>query len=291
MRISRSPMLRAAIALATAFAASGAAAEPYVVGGRTLQLPAPPTLTRISGSLPQLLQSFEGYAPAEGRVIDVYVTPDDHAVFVAGGNGELLRYAQLGVQRASETKPLSAIGFRANLDLMERALEQSMPKVADETRKQSAKGDAVMKEIYGTEITTSISDIGYHGVYRREKWGLFFTATAAVDVNGQPHPIRVFTASSFAMIDNRFMTFSVYSEDEPPARAWARHTLDTWVDAAHAANPDDFRQEVQSLFGVAPAAQRPLLVLAVLFAVVAPAVVVVVLLRRRRALRGAGQRR
>jgi len=290
MRMSRSPMLCAAIALSMLFAALDATAEPYAIGGRTLQLPAPPTLTRISDSLPKLLQSFEGYAPAEARVIDVYVTPDDHAVFVAGGNGELLRYAQLGVQRASETNPLSAIGFRANLDIMERVLEQTMPKLADETRKQSAKGDAAMKEIYGTEITTSISDMGYHGVYRREKWGLFFTATAAVDTNGQPNPIHVFTASSFALIDNRFMTFSVYSEDTPPARAWARHTLDAWVDAAHAANPDDFRHEVQSLFGVAPAAQRTLLVLGALLVVATP-VFVVVLLRRRRALRGTTQRR
>lgn len=257
-----------------------AIAEPYAVGDGTLQLPGPAALVRVSDSLPELVETFQGYAPEQARVLEAYVTPEDHATFVAGEGGTLARYAQLAVMRVSETKPMSAVGFRANPTAMERALEATVPGMSERLRAQTEKGNAQVKAQYGVDVESSVSDVGYHGVYRRENWGLFFTAALDVKATGTAD-VRLYTASALALIDTRFLSFTVYADDTGPGRLWARNTLNAWVDAAHQANPGDLAREVSSIVGSSASGQRVLLSFAGLLIVGGIAGVTVLVSRRR----------
>lgn len=279
------PLLLRAVAALLVLAASAVPAEPYPVGDRTLQLPAPPGLVRISDSLPALLKTFESYASPEARVIDAYLTPPDHATFSAGEAAELKRYAQIAVQRASETRPMSVTGFRANLALMERTVEEIMPRAGELTREQTERGSAHVRQEYGVDVDAKLTGVGYHGVHRRENWGLFFSATLNIATKVTQESERLFVASAFAMVDNRFMTFSVYAEDEGVAHRWAMSTLDDWVDATRQANPDDLGREVRTVLGVTAVDRRALLA-SVAVVAAGSLVVGVVLLRRRKGGRG-----
>jgi hypothetical protein len=263
------------------FVTAAAQAEPYPVGDRTLQLPAPPGLVRISDSLPALLETFERFAPTETRVIDAYLTPADHAGFGAGEATALKRYAQIAVQRASETKPMSMTGFRANLALMERTLDETMPRVDTLTREQTERGSEHIRQKYGVDVGVELTGVGYHGVYRRENWGLFFSSTMDVGTKVKQEKEHLFVASALALIDNRFMSFNVYAEDEGTAHRWATSTLDAWVDATRQANPDDLGREVRTVLGVIAASRRALLASSAVIAA-GGLVVAIVLLRRRR---------
>lgn len=272
--------LRATAALA-ALATCAALAAPYPVGDRTLQLPAPPGLVRISDSLPALMKTFESYAPAESRVVDAYLTAEDHAALSANALAPLQRYAQLAVHRASEVTPMSATGFRANLAVMERAVEQTMPTLADRTRAQTTRGNAEIERQYGVDVDARIGAVGYHGVHRREDWGLFFSTTMNVTTQVEPASQRLFAASAMALVDNRFLIFNVYAEDEGHAHRWALSTLDAWVDATRQANPDDPGRELRAVLQVG-AVSRTALLAATAVTVIGAAVVIVVLRRRRR---------
>lgn len=275
-------MFRVASAVMAAALAASAAAERYPVGGSPMQLPAPPALIRVSDSVPAVLERLAAYAPAENRIVEIYVTPDDHATFLAGKSSVLVRFAQLAVLRSSEAGPFTARGFRSLVANLEKVLAPGTSELADATREQIAKGDAATKERYGTDVETSMDAVGYHGVYRRENRALFFSMSATLAAKAQADAERIFTAAAFVLIDGRVMLFSVYSEDTPPARAWARHTLDTWVETTRQANPDDSGVEVLSVIGVTPALQRVLLLG---FAFTAVAVIAIaVLIRRRRVL-------
>lgn len=288
MRRTIASFLRPALVVLAALAAGTALAEPYPIGDRTLQLPPPPNLVRVSDSLPALMKTFESYAPAESRVVDAYLSAEDHAAFRADQPAQMQRYAQLAVHRASEVTPMSATGFRANLAMMERALEQTMPTIADRTREQTTRGNAEVERQYGVDVDARIGAVGFHGVHRREDWGLFFTATMDVTTNVEPANQRLFVASAMALVDNRFMTFNVYAEDEGRAHRWAMSTLDTWVDATRQANPDDPGRELRAVLQVG-AISRTSLLAATAVTVIGAAVVIVVLRRRRRPGRNSPQ--
>jgi hypothetical protein len=256
-----------------------AAAEPYAIGGRTLKLPAASGFVRVSDSLPDTFRIFETYLPAESRLIDAYLDSADHARLAAGEPGELARYCLLAVQRVTEGKPLSIAGFRTNMAALEAALAEAMPSTAEITKEQFRKSNAAAKERTGTDPNVSIADVGYHGIHRRENWGLFFTSTMEVNSTGTKD--RIVTATAFALIDHQLMYFNVYAQDRSIAdRKWTKETLNAWVEATRQANPDDLSLEVRSLFGLGQIDRGGLIVAAILL--VAGAVVVILILRNRR---------
>ncbi len=280
MRSLRYLAFRIAVTLLFATLASAGAAEPYPVAGHPMQLPAPPALLRVSDSVPEVLRRLAAYAPAENRVIEIYVTPEDHATFRAGKPARLLRFAQLAVLASSEAKPFSTRGFHGFLAGVEQTLGHGISEVADATHEQVARANAELQ----AQNATNVDVLGYHGAHRREDRALFFSMSAAVDAKDQTDAEHVYTAAAFVLIDTRILLFTVYAEDDPPARAWARHTLDSWVDAARQANPDTEGLEALSALGFAPATQRILLALAFVLVIAVVAVAIVAWQRRRRAL-------
>lgn len=227
----------AAVAL-SAFV-SLAAAAPLNFGTRTLQVPEPSGYLPASVKAPQLFELSTSFVPDTNRLAEFYVTETDSQNLLAGKIALLPRYFQLQVPRAMDGKTISQTEFTANTKDIERALEASMQQAKSTADDLMTKANASVKEKVGTDPGVSVSDIGYHGMFRREEWGLFFTMSSKVGATGLPTD-RMFCAGALALINHQLIYFYTYSLERTAAdREWAKQSLSAWVDATRAANPDD----------------------------------------------------
>lgn len=237
---------RAACAAVLFAVVSLAAAAPYSFGSRSLQIPAPDSYDATSTQTPKLFELGTAFTPATNRLAEFYVTAADAQALLGGTIDALPRYFQLQVPRALDGKPLSVAEFRANSKTIEGSLEEAMKQAGDQAKDLLDQANAKVEQKFGSDPGVSVSDVGYHGVFRREDWGLFFTMSSQVAAADSPSN-RMFCAGAIALIDHQLVYFYSYSLERTPAdREWAKRTLNAWVDAVRLANPDDAAVEAQA---------------------------------------------
>jgi len=231
--------MRVLFAFAAAATTSAVPAAPTAFGTRTLEMPAPSGFVGVAASAPKFVEVSQAFLPAGNRLIEVYATEADRAALAAGNGSELVRYLQLQVPRAMEGKPVSQAEFSANAKNIETGLAQSLGNIGRQATDLAGKGNAQIRSRTGTDPGMAISDIGFHGLYRREDWGLFFTLSSNVSVAGMASD-RLISAGAIVLINHQLVYFYAFSRERSAADAeWVKDTLSAWVDAVHAANPDD----------------------------------------------------
>lgn len=234
---------RAAAAAALSAVLSLAAAAPQTFGSRQLEIPEPTGFAPASTQAPQLFELSTSFVPDSNRLAEFYVLPQDAQALLAGKIAVLPRYFQLQVPRAMDGKPISLAEFRSNSTDIERALEASMKQAQAQAGDLLEKANASVKQKVGTDPGVSVSDIGYHGIFRREDWGIFFTMSSKVGATNLPTD-RMFCAGALAVLNHQVVYFYTYSLERTPAdRDWAQRSLSAWVDATRVANPDDPAQQ------------------------------------------------
>jgi hypothetical protein len=237
MKISR--WARAACAVVLSAAATLTAAAPYTFGPRTLNIPQPDGYDPASVAKPQLFELGAAFTPATNRMAEFFVASADAEALLSGKIDALPRYFQVQVPRSLDGKPLSAAEFRANSKTIESSLEEAMKQAGTQAKDLLKQANANVEQKFGADPGVSISDVGYHGVFRREDWGLFFTMSSQVTA-AESAGSRMFCAGAVALIDHQIVYFYAYSLERTPAdREWAKRTLNAWVDAVRLANPDD----------------------------------------------------
>lgn len=216
-----------------------AAAEPVRFGARTLEIPAPAGMVAVSRELPKYLELSQAYLPADNRLVEIYHTPEDRAALLQGQDIGLTRYHQLQTLRSVDGKPLSATEFATGMGQMETAIESTLQHL--DTASLTDAGNKALAEEAGEEVSLSIGETRYLGVFRREPWALFFTMTSQVAVSGADGLSgRMICAGSSALINHQIVFLYAYAPDTgPEARRWAESAVAAWADAVRAANPDE----------------------------------------------------
>lgn len=229
----------AACAVVLSAAATLTAAAPYTFGPRTLHIPPPDGYDPASVAKPQLFELGAAFTPATNRLAEFFVANADAEALLSSKIDALPRYFQVQVPRSLDGKPLSVAEFRANSKTIESSLEEAMKQAGDQAKDLLKQANANVEQKFGTDPGVSVSDVGYHGVFRREDWGLFFTMSSQVAA-AESASSRMFCAGAVALIDHQLVYFYSYSLERTPAdRDWAKRTLNAWVDAVRLANPDD----------------------------------------------------
>lgn len=230
---------RAACAIALSAAAAIAGAAPYAFGSRSLEIPQPDGYSPTSTNSAQIFSLGSAFLPPTNRLVEFYVAPADGEAMLAGRLDTLPRYYQLQVPRSLDGKPLSAAEFSANAKTMESSLEAAMKNVGAQAGQIVREGNERVQKQAGVDPGVSIADVGYHGVFRREDWGIFFSMSSTVGATGSSSD-RMFCAGALALIGHQLIYFYTYAIEHTPAdRDWAKRSLSAWVDAARSANPDD----------------------------------------------------
>jgi hypothetical protein len=231
--------IRAIGAMALSAMAALAGAAPLVFGSRSLEVPQPEGFLTGSTAYPPIFSASSAFLPPSNRLVEVYVTQADGDAMVAGKLQSLSRYFQLQVPRALEGKPLSVAEFGANAKTIETSLETAMKDAGSQAGQLTHDGNQRVQQQTGVDPGVKISDVGYHGIFRREDWGIFFSMSSAVSAAGSGSD-RMFCAGALALVDHQLVYFYAYALERTPAdRDWAKRALSAWVDATRAANPDD----------------------------------------------------
>lgn len=239
--------MRALCAIALSAVAALASATPLVFGSRTLEVPTPDGFLPASTAYPVIFSASSAFLAPTNRLAEAYVTQADGDAMAAGQLQSLSRYFQLQSPRALDGKPLSAAEFRANAKNIETTLETAMKDVGSQTGQLLRDGNQRVQQQTGVDPGVKISDIGYHGIFRREDWGIFFSMSSAVSAAGAAGSDRMFCAGAVALVDHQLVYFYAYALERSPAdRDWARRALSAWVDATRAANPDDAALEASA---------------------------------------------
>jgi hypothetical protein len=225
--------------------AVGAMATPQKFGSRQLEIPDPQGFVPLSAASPRFMEMAQAYIPPTNRLVEVYATPADRAVFAAGSGKDLARYLQLQTLRKVEGQPISSADFAEASQEMEAGLKEAFKSVDAQASELLGKGNAAAKEKIGVDPQIGASDFGYLGAYRREPWGMFFSLSTKVAVGAETH--KMICAGALTLINHQLIYLYAYSTfDQPTDRTWAETAVSTWADAVHAANPDDAALEAQS---------------------------------------------
>ena len=240
MDIRRSLALSIAALATLALAATPAHAEPTKFGARTLEIPAPAGFVPVSKDVPGYMAFSQAYLPASNRLVEVYGPPASKAAMMAGEEQRLPRYFQLQVLRSVEGQPVSATDFAAATGQMEAEINAQMARADEAAARLSTQGNDAMRDQTQAEVT--IGGVQFHGVYRREPWGLFFTTSTqlSVEEGGRTETVPMIGANALVLVDHQLMYLYAFANaNEPDARAVAEKSASAWADAVRAANPDD----------------------------------------------------
>jgi hypothetical protein len=221
----------------TLLAATASHADIVQFGSRSLNIPSPQGFAPISSVSPQALQIMQAYLP--NRLAEAYATPDDIQKMFIGQKIMLVRYFQLQVLHRADGVSVTKAGFQEILKQIEDEPGTSINNVTEEVAPLVQHGNAEVEKITAQNPQTTLSDIQYLGIYRRESWGLFssmkarFTATSSTN--------KQVIASSAAVLVNHQLLFLYSFSDfhDEHDRQWSEQALSTWADAVRAANPDD----------------------------------------------------
>ncbi|MBL8297287.1 MAG: hypothetical protein JNN30_02965 [Rhodanobacteraceae bacterium] len=255
-----------------------AGATPQTFGSRRLEIPQPDGYGPTSGSSAQIFNFGSAFLPPGNRLVEFYVVPADGEALLAGRLDKLPRYFQLNVPRSIDGKPVSTAEFRANAKTIESSVEAAMENRGARSDQIAREGNQRVQQRAGVDPGVSIDDIGYHGVFRREDWGIFFSMSSTVGATGTGSD-RMFCAGAIALVDHQLLYFYTYAIERTPAdRDWAKRALVAWVEAARAANPDDAAIEAAA----APQHVDPLVRILGLAIVGGLIGLVVAMIRRRR---------
>jgi hypothetical protein len=217
-----------------------AQAEPVAFGERTLEVPAPQGFEPVAQDIPAYIRISEGYLPPTNRLVEAYLSRADKAALMAGERRDLQRYFQLQTLRSIDGKPVSAADFGGALGAMEAQIEALVPKMAREGAKLVEQGNKTLNETTGSQAEVSMGGPTYHGIFRREPWGLFFTASMPISLSegGTTVTARMVGATALVLVDQQLMYLYAFAdESEPGAREWAERSLSAWADAVRAGNP------------------------------------------------------
>jgi hypothetical protein len=233
-------LLPVAAALALALLPAIAGAEPMKFGERSVEIPAPEGFLPVADQAPLLRQITQDFLPPETRLVEIYLTPADLATANAEGATGMSQYAQVQAMRAADGVPVSTEEFAMLHENLRTTIEAEMARIEALAGQMAAKGNAALQEITGTDANVSVSGVRYHGIYRNEPWGLFFTASSDVSLAGtgmETEQARVTSAVGVVLLDQQIVFFSAYDDrPEETARAWVQATVAAWADAARAAN-------------------------------------------------------
>jgi hypothetical protein len=233
-------LLCVAAALALALLPAIAGAEPMKFGERTVEIPAPEGFLPVADEAPLLRKITQDFLPPDTRLVEIYLTPVDHETARAEGTTGMSQYAQVQAMRAADGVPVSAEEFAMLHANLRATIEAEMAKIDTLADQMAAKGNAALQEITGTDANVSVSGVRYHGIYRNEPWGLFFTASSDVSVAGtgmDTEKARITSAVGVVLVDRQIVFFSAYDDrPEELAKAWVQSTVAAWADAARAAN-------------------------------------------------------
>jgi hypothetical protein len=222
-------------------------AEPVAFGARTLDIPAPNGFVATANDAPGFLQASQRFLPAQNRLVEMYLLPDDKASLLLpqpqNAQPELDRYFQVQVLRGYEGRLVPAEDFASSSAAIEARLEKSLGDAEDRISKLTRRGERDLEEKTGRQVDVDIDRVRYLGVFRRERWGLFFTVASHVQVNtdgGTGHAGPLIAAGAIALVNHQLVVFYAYGKGEEEAvRRAAESALSTWVDQVRAANPDD----------------------------------------------------
>jgi len=225
--------------LALAFAAP-ASADPYAFGKRTLEIPAPPGYVAVGKDVPGYMAFSQAYLPETNRLVEVFVPPASKAALLAGTQQRIPRYFQVQVLRSLDGTPLSAGDFAAGMDEVEEGLNAQMATLDEKAAELSEQGNDAMGGQTKTEL--AIGGTQFHGITRREPWGLFFTASLQVTIEqgGRTEVVRLYGGNAIVLVNHQLLYLYSYADAaDADARAVAEASASAWADAIRAANPDD----------------------------------------------------
>jgi hypothetical protein len=215
------------------------AAAPQKFGTRQLEIPEPRGFVALADASPMFRDMAQAYLPPDNRLIEIYTTPEDHAVFAGGDAKDLERYLQLQTMRKADGQPISAADFSATAKELESGLQEAFASLDNQASQLTQQGNATFKEKNGVDPHIAAKDFGYLGAFRREPWGMFFAISTKVSI-GTDTPKKMICAGALALIDHQLTYLYAYSAYNSAAdRVWAQTAVSDWADAIHAANPDD----------------------------------------------------
>jgi hypothetical protein len=233
---------RACLVASLVLATTAVHADPETFGTRTVEIPAPQGFAPIRDEVPAYFQLLESFIPPSNRLVETYVLPEDKAGMLAGVPRNLERYFQMQTLRSIDGTALSPDEFTGAMGEIERAVVATVPTLEAATKDLTAKGNQALQDASGTDAEVSIGGPTYHGVFRREPWGLFFSLSMPVTLNnaGTQETHRVVSSTAVMLADHQLVYLYAYADaKDPDARAWAEKNLSAWADAVRAANPDD----------------------------------------------------
>jgi hypothetical protein len=229
----------AGLALAAVTPLSGA---PMQFGTRSLDIPSPTGFVPVSEDIPAYIALAQAYLPPGNRLAEIYLAPDTKDALIAGDQPDIPRFFQVQVMRTLEGKPVSEVEFAGAMDQMEAEFAKLVPDMDAEAAKLTERGNENLRTETGEDAKLAISGIRYHGAFRREPWGLFFSMSSEVQASGGygTESGRMISAGALALINHQLLYLYAYAEDDgAEAQQWAQGQVSAWADAARAANLND----------------------------------------------------
>lgn len=228
------------LALVAVAPTTPARADAYRFGARTLEIPLPAGFEPVGKDVPGYITFSQAYLPETNRLVEVFVPPASKAVLMAGKQQRIPRYFQLQTLRSVDGTALSASDFTAGMAGIEEGLNAQMETLDEKAAELAEQGNDAMSGQTGKEL--AIGGTQFHGIYRREPWGLFFTASLQVTIEdgGHTEAVRMYGGNALVLVNHQLLYLYSYADAaDPDARAAVEASASAWADAIRAANPDD----------------------------------------------------
>lgn len=214
-------------------APAAASREAILIGGKTIQMPAPQGFSRVDGLDAERDKIEASMTSPNNRLLARFEPPEN-----AGGSSGRSFNAQ--VLKSVEFKEIGERTFADIRQETKKSLDASIAEVREKANKQASTAAKKIGDDMGVDMALELSDMAILGYFDENPSCLGFTMAlnAKVNVGGKIESSKNVTASMIVPVNGRMLFLYALSDYHTPEdRQWAEKAVSAWRDAVVAANP------------------------------------------------------
>lgn len=217
--------------LTLASSAPGAVVD---VGGREIQLPAPPDYERVDGRDPKIDQMRNDMLGGTNRYLARFEPVKDSP------DAEKGRELSVQVMKSIEKREIGERTFEEMRGEMRKEFNAAMDQMIQKLGSQIQTSGQKAGETLGVDMALSASDMAVLGIFEDSQHSLGFTMAMKVkaEAGDQASESRMVTAGIAVPVNGRLLYLYAVADFLADAdRQWAEKAVSAWRDAVVAANP------------------------------------------------------
>lgn len=220
--------------------------EEYVIGGQTIDVPAPTGMSDVSSYAPHIFEIGEQFVPAMNRLLAWYVSDADSARLMSGVSTGMDSYAALQVLRAAENSDVDSVFFESIRATMRQDLDTILESTEALVDSMIDAGSGNVSKKYGGEFSFNLDKPLSLGVHYDVPYALCFCTLNPYEsnVNGEVERKTTVYSGGVVWVGNRVVYTAMYRDYKikDDIDATQRQSV-RWVQAIVDANRHEFKPE------------------------------------------------